>query len=422
MEHFLKVVKNMDIITIGKRAKIASKSLLKRSSNEKNYVLQKLIKAIQLNKENIKSVNQIDINYAKKTGLKNSLIERLTITDETLDGIIESLKKVISLEDPIHQILSETSRPNGLIIQKRSVPLGVVAMIYESRPNVTIDAFALTFKTGNSVILKGGKEAINSNQILTDIIQQVLLECKMDPNTIQLFKPTSREQTKELMHCNKYIDVLIPRGSANLIQAVLKESTIPVIETGAGNCHIYIDSEANLEKAILIAYNAKVSRPSVCNSCETILVHQEIAQQFLTRLYNEFNGTVEILGDEVTLSFIKSAKLATDEDYYKEFNDYIVTIKVVKNIEEAILHINTYSTSHSEAIITENIKHAEKFLMEVDSSSVYHNASTRFTDGFEFGFGAEIGISTQKLHVRGPMGLETLTSYKYIIKGDGQIR
>lgn len=412
----------MIINEIAKQAKTASKSATKIRTDQKNKVLQLLADKILLYKEVIFSENKKDINYAISANISDAMIERLTISEKTISSIVSGLINMTTLEDPINNITERIIRPNGLMIHKKTVPMGVIAIIYESRPNVTMEAFSLTWKTGNAVILKGGKEAIHSNKIFVKIIREVLEYESINPDFVQLFTPINREETKELMKCDKYIDLLIPRGSARLIQTVINESTIPVIETGAGNCHVYVDWFADVEMAVRIAYNAKVQRPSVCNSCETILVHKNIAKEFLRRLDKVFNGRVQIFGDEITMKYMKDVKAVSSLEFATEFNDYIIAIKVVDSIDEAINHIEEYSTSHSETIITDDIEQANYFLQEVDSSTVYHNASTRFTDGFEFGFGAEIGISTQKLHVRGPMGLDSLTSYKYIVYGTGQIR
>lgn len=412
----------MDMNAIGKKAQYASRDLVLLSTKQKNDLLLSLAKSLDNRKQELFDSNKKDIELATKNNLKESLIERLTINEKVLNGIITGLKKVVDLEDPIGKTLESKTRPNGLLIKKVTVPLGVIGIIYESRPNVTVDAFALAFKANNAVILKGGKEAYYSNTKLTEIIKDTLETNTITKDAISLFTPSSREETKELMRCNKYVDVLIPRGSIHLINAVLKESTVPVIETGAGNCHVYVDKNADIEMALSISENAKISRPSVCNSCETILVHKDIATSFLTKLENTFKNNVKVLGDKETCDVIKDATLATEQDFHTEFNDYIVTVKIVNSLQEAISHINKYSTSHSEAIVTKDNERAKQFLTQVDSAAVYHNASTRYTDGFEFGYGAEIGISTQKLHVRGPMGLESLTSYKYIIHGNGQVR
>ena len=412
----------MTIKKIGQQAKQVARLLGNLSTKDKNTVLGNLSLALEQRKEDIFIANHKDLEYLEQQGITGAFYERLTITENTINSMIEGLKNVIQLEDPIGLIQDDFNRPNGLRVQKISVPMGVVAIIYESRPNVTIDAFALTFKSGNAVILKGGKEAIHSNQIFVEIIQETLKNANISQDAVQLFTPKDREETKTLMKCNEYIDLLIPRGSAALIKAVVEESTIPVIETGAGNCHVYIDQSANIDMAISITYNAKIQRPSVCNSCETILVHETIAESFLTKLNQVFKDKVSIYGDRFVQQYMDDALEATDDEYGKEFNDYIVAIKVVSSLEEAINHINMYSTSHSEVIVTDDNETAEIFLKNIDSAAVYHNTSSRFTDGFEFGFGAEIGISTQKLHVRGPMGLTALTSYKYLIFGNGQIR
>jgi glutamate-5-semialdehyde dehydrogenase len=412
----------MTIEELSKQAKLGLKDLLHLSSSAKNSILEALKTLLNTRRKEIKLANQKDIEYAKEIGLKESLIERLTITDKTIDSMIKGISDVIDLPDPIGKVLDTFTRPNGLIISKISVPLGVIGMIYESRPNVTIDAFALSFKSSNAVILKGGKEAIHSNRILCKLVQEVLESFSISPSVIQLFEPKSRQETKTMMHANGYIDVLIPRGSKHLIETVVNESSVPVIETGAGNCHVYVDASANLQMAVEIAYNAKVSRPSVCNSCETILLHKDIAKEFSVKIKERFSNLVQIIGDERINQYIIGSEEVTEDDYYKEYNDYIVTIKVVEDLEEAIGHINHYSTHHSEAIVAENKEAVKQFFLEVDSAAIYHNASTRFTDGYEFGMGAEIGISTQKLHVRGPIGLEALCSYKYVIVGEGHIR
>lgn len=412
----------MTLLEVGKCAKKSIASLMGLTEVDKNSVLKDIIQSLDTNRNQLMSINEQDIKVAIDMGLSDAMIERLTITNQTIDGILLSLENIIQLPDPINRVIDTYAHQNGMIIKKVSVPLGVLGIIYESRPNVTIDAFALAFKSSNAVILKGGKEAVHSNQFLVDLVQKVLVKNNIDPYVIQLLKTTSRADTKQMMQCNEYIDVLIPRGSRALIKAVLENSTVPVIETGAGNCHVYIDKAASLQKALDITNNAKTSRPSVCNACETVLVHKEIAKDFLKSLGNLFKDRVIIYGDEVVQRVISYALPVTNVHFETEFNDYAVAVKVVDSLEEAISHINQYSTKHSESIVTEHDQTADTFLRSVDSAAVYHNVSTRFTDGFEFGFGAEIGISTQKLHVRGPMGLDALTTYKYIIFGEGQIR
>lgn len=412
----------MSIVELGKNAKAAKRSLRKLKENEKNDIL-KLVAAKLIEKKNeIIKVNKLDLIKAKNNGMNQAFIDRLILDENRIESMANGLIEITNLEDPIGKILEMNTRPNGLVIGKKVVPLGVIGIIYESRPNVTIDAFGLCFKTNNCVILRGGKEAINSNVKLVEIVSGVLETNGVNPNSIQIVKDTSREVTNKMFKLNEYIDVLIPRGGAGLINAVVENSTIPVIQTGVGNCHVYIDKYADLYKAFSIAFNAKVQRPGVCNSCETILVHKDISSQFLSGIRKMFQGIVEVRGDEAVLNYIPEGVAVTEDDYYKEFNDLIVAMKVVDSFDEAILHIEKYNTGHSESIVTENYTNAQNFLEDIDSAAVYVNASTRFTDGFEFGFGAEIGISTQKLHARGPMGLKELTSTKYIIYGDGQIR
>ena len=355
--------------------------------------------------------------------MPEGLIDRLLLTESRIEGMAEGLRQVSALEDPIGEVLGMKKRPNGLLIGQKRVPLGVIGIIYEARPNVTADAFALCFKTGNVVILKGGSDAIHSNEAIVNCIRETLKEQGVTENAIQLISDTSRETAAEFMKMNQYVDVLIPRGGRGLIKAVVEQSTIPVIETGTGNCHTYVDETADLQMAANIIINAKTQRVGVCNACESVLVHKDIKDAFLPVLAKRLQEKhVEIRADEAAYDLIPGAVHATEEDWGKEYLDYILSIKVVSSVEEAIAHINKYNTKHSEAIITNNYEHAQKFLDEVDAAAVYVNASTRFTDGFEFGFGAEIGISTQKLHARGPMGLQALTTTKYIIYGNGQVR
>ena len=352
------------------------------------------------------------------------MVDRLRLTEERIEGIADACLQLVNLEDPVGEILEGSVRPNGMRITKVRVPLGVAGIIYESRPNVTVDAAALCIKSGNAAILRGGKEAVHSNMVLMRLMQQALEACGFAGETVQLVEDTSREVATEMMRANEYIDVLIPRGGAGLIQAIVKNATVPVIETGTGNCHLYVDETADLAMAVAIADNGKTQRPSVCNALETCLVHSSVAETFLPELAKAFKShQVEIRGCERTKEILGGSVVpATEEDYATEFLDYIISIKVVDSIEEAIEHIRKYSTGHSECIVTNNYHHAEQFQKEVDSACVYVNCSTRFTDGGEFGLGAEIGISTQKLHVRGPMGLKELTTQKYLINGTGQIR
>lgn len=412
----------MTVLEIAKNAKSASLKIGNLSSEKKNEALKEIANALIENTDKILAENEIDLKNAKENNIKTSMIDRLRLTKERIKGIAEGVLQVALLNDPIGEVLGMTKRPNGLTIGKKRVPIGVIGIIFEARPNVTVDAACLTLKTGNAVILRGGKEAIRSNIILTDIMRSALLKVGIPEDAINLIHDTDRETAREMMKLNGYIDVLIPRGGAGLIKSVVENATVPVIETGAGNCHIYVDSDANIDMACSILINAKVQRPSVCNACESLLIHKDIATAFIPKAFKalEENG-VEIRGCERTKA-IYDVKPATDEDYYTEYNDLIISAKIVDNIDEAINHINTHNTKHSESIITKSYDNAQKFLNEIDAAAVYVNASTRFTDGFEFGFGAEIGISTQKLHARGPMGLNELTSTKYIIYGNGQIR
>lgn len=407
----------------GKLAKEASIKLQKMGQEEKNGVLEFIADSIVKNSAYIIEQNKIDIKLSVNAGVKESLIDRLTLTQSRIEDIAEGIRKVAKLSDPIGEITSMNVRPNGLKIGKKRVPLGVVGVIYESRPNVTADVFALCFKTSNAVILKGGSDALNSNKAIVYLIRETLEHLKVDPNSIILIENTDKESVAEFMKLDEYVDVLIPRGGKGLIQATKKNSTIPIIETGTGNCHIYVDEYADIDMAIKIIDNAKTSRYGVCNACESLVIHKNIANKAIPSICSvlEKKG-VEIRGDKTSKEIYGSMQMATEEDWGTEYLDKIISIKVVDNIDEAIKHINKYNTKHSEAIITENYNNANKFLDEIDASAVYVNASTRFTDGYEFGFGAEIGISTQKIHARGPMGLEALTSYKYVILGNGQIR
>lgn len=406
--------------TIGNNALQAKHDALKLTTTQKNSILKDLAIALDTHKERIQTVNQLDVNNAREAGYDLAFVDRLILNDARIDGMIAGLASLINALDPIG-VSQETIYPeNGLDIERVSVPLGVIGIIYESRPNVTLDAFALCFKSSNVVILKGGKEAIETNTMLETIIQDVLIQHNCNPYLIQLIKDTSRVSTNEMMTMNGIIDVLIPRGSSGLIQTVVAHATIPVIETGAGNCHIYVDKDADGAMALEIIKNAKLQRLSVCNTMESLVVHQDIASQFLPMLIHSM-PSVTFYGDEHSRNVVDILP-AHDEDFAREYLAEAMSIKVVADIDEAIKHINHYSTHHSEAIITENQKTARQFQHEVDSAVVYVNASTRFTDGAEFGFGAEIGISTQKLHVRGPVGLRNLTSYKYLVHGNGHIR
>lgn len=408
---------------MGERAVAAKKSLQSLEAEEKNKILLQIAQALPANAERILQENAKDYAIAEENGMSQGLLDRLKLTRERIEEMAEGIRQITELSDPVGQVIETIERPNGLHIEKVRVPMGVIGIIYEARPNVTADAFGLCFKSGNVVILKGGKDALYSNLAVTGVIRSVLTDTGIDPNVIQLIDNHDRSVTTEFMRLKKYVDLLIPRGGAGLIRAVVENSTVPVIETGTGNCHIYVDEEADLAKAIPIIINAKTQRIGVCNACESILVHEKIADAFLPALGKALaEKKVEVRGDEKVLEQIPDAVKATEEDYGKEYLDYIVSIKTVSSVEEAIEHINRYNTGHSDAILTENKDRTAKFLREIDSACVYANASTRFTDGFEFGFGAEIGISTQKLHARGPMGLKELMSYKYTITGNGQIR
>ncbi len=412
------------LIITAEAARAASRVLNITGTDEKNKALKAISKALVENTQYILSENAKDISAAKDNGIKESMIDRLTLTEKSIQSISASVEKVISLPDPIG-ISEGFTRPNGLVITKKSVPIGVVGMIYESRPNVTVDAAVLCLKSSNAVILRGGKEAIYSNIALVKVINSALKECGFPDGCVNLIESTSRDYTNALMKLHGYVDVIIPRGSAGLIKAVCENATVPVIETGAGNCHIYVDESADFDMALDIIINAKVQRPSVCNAAENLLVHKTIAKDFLPIVVKKLNdNNVEVRVSDDCMPFVSGLKVtpATDEDFYTEYNDYIISVKTVENIDEAISHINAHNTGHSEAIITKGLENSVKFSNEIDAAAVYTNASTRFTDGEEFGFGAEIGISTQKLHARGPMALKELTTVKYIISGNGQIR
>lgn len=411
-----------NLTELGERAVAAKYSLQKLSEAEKNLALEKVADALVAQTDQLITANCLDMKAGEEKGMNSGLLDRLRLTEERIKGMAEGLKQVVSLSDPVGEVLETFKRPNGLVVEKRRVPLGVIGIIYESRPNVTADAFGLCFKSGNAVILKGGSDALYSNKAITDVIRQALAKAGVAEDAIQLIEATDRSVTQEFMRLKEYVDVLIPRGGAGLIRSVVENSTIPVIETGTGNCHIYIDESADLNKAVPIILNAKTQRIGVCNACESLVVHENIKDKLLPGLSKALQErNVEIRGDRQVQQVIECIP-ATEADYGTEYLDYIISIKTVSSLDEAIAHINRYNTKHSEAIITESVENAEKFLREVDAACVYVNASTRFTDGFEFGFGAEIGISTQKLHARGPMGLKELTSYKYAITGNGQIR
>lgn len=414
---------NERLLQLGKNAKKAETELRNITTNKKNEVLEAVAEHLVECTEQLLKANAVDVAHGRENQMPEGLVDRLLLTKERIEGMAEGLRQLVSLEDPIGEVTGMKKRPNGLLIGQKRVPLGVVGIIYEARPNVTADAFGLCFKTGNVVILKGGSDAIHSNKAIVDCIRETLRSYGVTEDAIQLIEDTSRETAAEFMKMNEYVDVLIPRGGRGLIKAVVNQSTIPVIETGTGNCHIYVDESADLTMAVNIIMNAKTQRVGVCNACESLLVHENVKEKLLPVLAEKLKEKhVEMRADKEAKELMPGAVSATEEDWGTEYLDYILSIKVVHNVEEAIAHINQYNTGHSEAIITENYTNAQKFLDEVDAAAVYVNASTRFTDGFEFGYGAEIGISTQKLHARGPMGLLALTTTKYIIYGNGQIR
>lgn len=404
-------------------AKEASYKLASINTDVKNRALAAIAKALIDNADSILQANAADIENARANGTREAMLDRLTLTKKRIEDIADGVLQVASLNDPIGEVVKMHKRPNGLLIGQKRVPMGVIAIIYEARPNVTADAAALCLKTSNVCVLRGGSEAINSNKALMKIMQDAAYGAGIPEGSLNILEDTSRETATALMKMNGYIDLLIPRGGKGLIKSVVENATVPVVETAAGNCHVYVDESADIDMAIKIVKNAKVQRPSVCNAAETLLIDKAIAKKFIPLIFKVLKeNNVEIRADKAAKEIFPDVLDATDEDYYTEYNDYIISVKVVDGVEEAIAHINKYNTKHSEAIVTNNYEHAQKFLQEVDAAAVYVNASTRFTDGFEFGFGAEIGISTQKMHARGPMGLEALTSIKYIVYGDGQIR
>lgn len=417
----------MNLEELCKNAHDARLETAKLDSDLKNQVLMDAAEALLEHEAEILAANALDVENGRQNNMPAGLIDRLTLNHSRLEGMADGLRQVAGLDDPIGEVLSMKKRPNGLIIGKKRVPIGVVGMIFEARPSVTSDAFGLCFKTGNCVILKGGKDAIHSNIAIVKALKQALIKNDVTEYAINLIEATDRETTNQFMKMNGYVDVLIPRGGAGLIQSVVNQATVPVIETGTGNCHIYVDESADLDMAVSIIHNAKTQRIGVCNACESIVVHKAVAEKFLPMLYDALKEKhVEMRADAQAIACLSGTgelvTAATEEDWGKEYLDYILSVKIVNDIDEAIAHINKYNTSHSEAIITKDYDMSQKFLNEIDSACVYVNASTRFSDGNEFGFGAEIGISTQKLHARGPMGLEALTSYKYVIYGNGQIR
>ena len=404
-------------------ARDASQKLISVETTVKDNALEAIAQAIVSRADEIISANKLDLENARAKGTRQAMIDRLTLTKERLEGIAEGVRQVKSLSDPIGEVIKMWKRPNGLLIGQKRVPMGVIAIIYEARPNVTVDAAVLCLKTSNVCVLRGGSEAINSNVALMKIMQEAAYGAGLPEGSLNIIEDTSRETATKLMQMNGYIDMLIPRGGKGLIKSVVDNATVPVVETAAGNCHVYVDGAADLDMAVDIVLNAKVQRPSVCNSAETLLVDKKIADEFIPRMFAALKEkNVEIRADEKSRAICPDVNAADEEDYFTEYNDYIIAVKVVDGVDEAIAHINKYNTKHSEAIVTNDYNASQKFLNEVDAAAVYVNASTRFTDGFEFGFGAEIGISTQKMHARGPMGLEALTSIKYIVYGNGQVR
>lgn len=413
----------MTVFEQGKKAKQTLTFMSQVTTEQKNNALGIIADMLEENIEKIVSANNVDIENGRQNGLNDGLIDRLMLNADRIKAMADGARQVASLPDPCGRVLSEYKKDNGLLIKKITVPLGVIGIIFEARPNVTVDAAALCLKSGNAVILRGGKEAINSNTALADIMREALAKAGFPQDVIQLVGDTSRQSSNDMMHMNEYLDCLIPRGGKGLIKAVVENSTVPVIETGSGNCHIYVDESADINMAANIIFNAKTQRISVCNACESLVINSKIIDKALPVIAKKLKEKdVEIRGDERAQKACSLVVPATDEDFATEYLDYIISVKTVDTVDEAITHINANSTGHSEAIITEIKENAEKFLKCIDSSSVYVNASTRFTDGAEFGLGAEIGISTQKLHARGPMGLEQLTSTKYLIYGDGQVR
>lgn len=412
----------MYIEKLGINAKKSEKQISQLSTEIKNNILLESAKALVENSDKILELNNLDIENTKNSGVKSAFIDRLTLSKKRIEDMAQGLREIAFLNDPVGEFTYGKTLPNGLIIQQKRVPLGVVAIIFESRPNVVADAFGLCLKSGNVVILRGGKEALKTNIGMVEVFRKVLKKFNIDENAIQILEDTSYEVADKLMSANKYIDVLIPRGSARLINRVIETSTIPCIQTGVGNCHIFVDESAKIDESVNIVINAKTQRPGVCNAVETLLIHKNISKNILPLIEKELVARgVEIRADENCKKVI-NAKLATELDWETEYEDFIIAIKEVENVDEAIEHISKYGTKHSEAILTENYTNAQKFINEVDAAAVYINASTRFTDGGQFGFGAEIGISTQKLHARGPMGLKELTTTKYVISGNGQVR
>lgn len=413
----------MTLQDMGEQSAVGKRALAIASTSQKNNALQAIANALRDNSQVIIEENKKDLESGSRLGFSESLLDRLALDKKRIDEIASSVENIIALPDPVGRTFGGNVNSSGMKIVKVSVPLGVIAVIYEARPNVTADAAALCLKSGNAVILRGGKEAINSNKMIASVMRDAVASTGLPKDCIQLIQDTSRETASELMKLNKYVDVLIPRGGAGLIKSVVENSTVPVIETGVGNCHVYVDADADIDMAANIVFNAKTSRPSVCNACESLLVHKDVAEIALIAISERLKEkAVQIRGDEITCEILPDAVLATDEDWGKEYLDYLISCKVVSSVNEAIDHIAKYGTGHSECIVTDSYEASQKFLSQVDAAAVYVNASTRFTDGGEFGFGAEIGISTQKLHSRGPLGLPELTTVKYTIYGNGQIR
>lgn len=412
-----------ELMEKGARAKKAAKFLAQMTSEAKNQALASIAGQLLANSDFLLQENQKDLEAARKANTPESILDRLSLNEKRIQDMAEGVRQVMDLPDPLGEVMESFTRPNGLIIEKVRVPLGVLGIIYEARPNVTVDAAALCLKTGNAAFLRGSSSALHSNKAIVELIQQALVANSLPREAVQLLEDTSYETSDRMLRLNQYLDVLIPRGGAGLISHVVQHATVPVLETGVGNCHIYIDESADPQMAVAITLNAKTQRPAVCNAVETILIHQTWADQYASQLFQALkNKGVELVACEKTRVNDPSLKAATEQDWKTEFSDLILAVKTVNYVEEAIAHIEEYGTGHSECIITQNQEHARKFMLEIDATAVYHNASTRFTDGFEFGFGAEIGISTQKLHARGPMGLKELTSYKYLMYGEGQIR
>lgn len=411
-----------EVVEQARRSKQASRKLAEITTKDKNRALTAIADKLEAAAPEILEINEKDMKAGKEAGLSSALLDRLQLTEDRIKKMADGLRDIVKLEDPIGEVIKAWRRPNGLEIAQMRVPLGVIGIIYEARPNVTVDVAGLCLKAGNAVLLRGGSNAFNSNQILTEIITRALRETGLPEASVQLVQTTAREAVKVILGLNEYLDVLIPRGGAGLINRVVNEASVPVIQTGVGNCHVYVDDTADMEMALAIVDNAKTSRPAVCNAAESLLVHQDIAEDFLPRLARLFADRVELRGCQQTRKIIPDIEAAVEEDWGKEYLDYIMAVKVVEDLDEAVDHIYKYGSKHSEAIVTDNYTRANYFLNAIDAAAVYVNASTRFTDGGEFGLGAETGISTQKLHARGPMGLKELTTTKYIIRGAGQVR